>query len=78
MFECLIDDVTLHFALGIVLMKVECFKQAHAVNANRSSYLGAIAVVRVQKYGLKYVRRCRKSNSVILTGVCSTSPLQKI
>ena len=33
MFECLIDDVTLHFALGIVLMKVECFKQAHAVNA---------------------------------------------
>ena len=33
MFECLIDDVTLHFALGIVLRKVECFKQAHAVNA---------------------------------------------
>ena len=28
MFECLIDDVTLHFALGTVLMKVECFKQA--------------------------------------------------
>ena len=27
MFECLIDDVTLHFALGIVLSmrKVECF-----------------------------------------------------